>query len=229
MGERKAVAVIPARGGSKRLPGKNLRPLGGRPLIAHTIEAVLASGCFETVYLSSDSEELLAVAEQFKGVVPHKRKSEFATDKATVLEAMLALQEEIPRHDIFSYLLPTCPFRSPEDIRSALSLLTEGDDSVITVTPYSEPPQLSIILEEDRAIPVFDNLTAGNTNSRYFRSYVRPNGALFASWWDRIRENRNFFRGRVKAHLMPRERSYDIDDELDFEFAELVYAKQQKS
>ena len=215
------LAVIPARGGSKRLKDKNFYPLNGKPLISYAIEAVLGSASFDKVMVSTDSPEIAKIAEQY-GIEVYERPSKYATDKMTVLEALIAMMEDVPKHDTFSYFLPTCPLVSSEDIKNGAALLDRHTDSVVSVVSYADPIQLAMIKKGDDMIPVFDNLTAGLTNSRYIQKYYKPSGAFYMSWWDNLIENKNFFVGNVKGYEMPKERSVDIDDLMDIKYAELI-------
>ncbi len=215
------VAVIPARAGSTRLKDKNIYPLAGKPLICYTVESVIDSECFDTVIVSTDGEKIIDIASRYD-VQIHKRPSEYATTKITVLEAMLALMEEIPKHDVFAYFLPTCPFRDSEDIRQGMNLLTQNSDSVVSITEYSEPIQLAMIERENNVFPIFDNLTAGITNSKYIQKYYRPNGAFYISWWKKLAINKNFFIGNVKGYKMSKIKSIDINDIDDMNIAESV-------
>jgi CMP-N-acetylneuraminic acid synthetase len=217
--EKTKLAVIPARGGSTRLIDKNIYPLGGKPLICYTIESVIAADCFDTVMVSTDSEKIVAIASNYN-IQIHKREAKYATHSVTVLEAMLALMQEIPKHDIFSYFLPTCPFRNPEDIIQGMALLTEDTDSVVSITGYSDPIQLAMIEKDSFVFPVFDNLKAGFTNSKFFNKFYRPNGAFYISWWNKLKQNRNFFVSSVKGYKMPKLRSIDINTIDDIRVAE---------
>ena len=115
----KRLAVIPARGGSTRLPKKNIRPLGGKPLILWTVEAVLESNSFDKVIISTDSEQIWDTVKHLP-VERHERPPEHATVKATALKAMLNLMENLGEtYDIFAYFLPTCPFIQATDIKKA--------------------------------------------------------------------------------------------------------------
>jgi len=220
------VAVIPARGGSTRLKNKNIYPLGGKPLIAHTIEAVIESNCFDKIIVSTDAPAIADVAKQYKDVEIYNREPEFSGERVTVVSAMLDMMSKIERYDTFSYFLPTCPFRNAEDIKKGIHLLTPDVDSVISACFLADPPQLAMIQgHDDFAYPVFDNLRAGVTNSKYFTKYIKPSGGFYMGWWERILENKYFFTGNIKYVLTPKERAVDIDDELDMKFAELVFSQ----
>ena len=180
----KALAIVPARGGSKRLPGKNLRPLNGKPLIGYTIQAALRSECFQKVLFSSDDEELLEVARGF-GADAEERPAYLAADTAKVLELVnvLADREEFQREfDIIALLLPTCPFRRPSDIRKGMELLTREVDSVVSVTDYEFPPQLGVKVDPGTGLleGLFDPspLVTGDTRSQDKERILRPIGGF---------------------------------------------------
>ena len=155
------VAVIPARGGSTRLKDKNIRLLGGKPLIQWMVEAVLNSNEFDDVYVSTDSDKIFEAVKHLP-VKRHIRPPQNATVKATALNAMLDMMNDIPKYDIFAYFLPTCPFLESKYIKEGVSKLTENVHSVVSVSYYEEPIQLACIKRGDDIIPVFDNLTAAD-------------------------------------------------------------------
>ena len=216
----KRLAVIPARGGSTRLKDKNTHPLAGKPLIRWITEAVVGSQCFDKVLVSTDSDSIFeAVADLDIG--RHHRPDEHATTKATALNAMLNLMENCEeKYDIFSYFLPTCPFISAQDIIKGANSFEDGVDSVLSMTEIPETIQLACVMKEGWVLPVFDNLEAGLTNSKFIKKYYKPSGGFHMARWDKLLQNRNFFKGNVKGVLIPRERSIDIDDINDIKFAE---------
>lgn len=214
------LAVIPARGGSTRLKDKNIYPLGGKPLICHTIEAVIESGCFDTIIVSTDSEAIADEARKYSEIEIYDRPAEYAGERVTVLEALVAMMDDLSRHDIFAYFLPTCPFRDSEDIRRGIELLQPGTDAVISINQYTQPPQLAMLKRGDDIFPVFDNLTSGVTNSKYFTKYYKPNGGYYMAWWGHIAKTENFFVGDIKGCELSQEHSVDIDNIFDMKFAE---------
>jgi CMP-N-acetylneuraminic acid synthetase len=216
------VAVIPARGGSTRLKDKNVRLLGGKPLIRWMVEAVLNSNEFDDVYVSTDSDKIFDAVRDLP-VKRHIRPEQYATTRATVLTAMIDLMNDIPKYDVFAYFLPTCPFLESKYIKEGVSKLTEDIDSVVSVSYYEEPIQLACIKRGDSIIPIFDNLTAGLTNSKFIQKYVKPNGGFYISHWDTLLENQNFFKGNVNGVLIPNDILVDIDYEHDLQMAEILY------
>ena len=163
------LAVIPARGGSTRLPNKNIYPLGDKPLILWTVEAVLESNCFDKVIVSTDSEKIWEAVEHLP-VERHQRPAEHATVKATALKAMINLMENLDeQYDIFAYFLPTCLFIKSSDIKKGIEMLTEDIDSVVSITEITECIQKACLVKNDWLLPVFDNLEFGLTNSKFVK------------------------------------------------------------
>ena len=215
------LAVVPARAGSTRLKDKNIYLLAGKPLIRWSVEAIVKSECYDKILISTDSDAIFdAVADL--PVERHKRPAKHATVRATALNAMLNLMERYEKYDVFSYFLPTCPFVSPEDIRKGVDLLSDKIDSVVSMTEYTDTVQLSCLVKDNWVLPVFDNLECGLTNSKFIKKYYKPSGAFYISWWDRLKENKNFFKGNTKGVIIPKERSVDINDEYDILQAEAI-------
>jgi N-acylneuraminate cytidylyltransferase len=156
----KAVALIPARSGSKRVVGKNIRPLAGHPVIAYTIAAALDSGVFDDVIVSTDSEEYAAIARHYGASVPFLRPVEFAGDLSPDIEwveyTLTRLREERRTFDCFSILRPTSPFRLPETIRRAWTQFraAEGVDSIRAVEPCKQHPGKMWVLRGARMVPL---------------------------------------------------------------------------
>jgi CMP-N-acetylneuraminic acid synthetase len=228
----KALAIIPARGGSKRLPRKNLRPLGGRPLVAHTLAAAADSGCFSRILLSSDDEEMLAQADGFEGVDAWPREEVLSGDKVTALTLVESIIEKNgfdAEYDVVALLLPTCPFRTAQHVREGFELLSEDVDGVVSLTTYEFPPQLSVTLGDDDGYirGVWDPcpLITGDTRSQDQATIYRPNGAFYIQWMARFMVNRNFWKGDVRGYAMDREDSVDIDDERDLEYAQFMWER----
>lgn len=216
------LAVVPARGGSTRLKNKNVLPLGGKPLVRHMAEAVVQSEAFDEVWISTDSD-IIAAAVGGLGLKRHERPAEHATTRATVLDAMLQIVDHTEPFDVFAYFLPTCPFITAREIREGAEALVPEVDSVISMVEFAETMQLACRMQGDHVVPVFDNLTAGLTNSKYLSKYYKPSGAFYMSWWERLRETRNFFLGNVKGVIMDKAQAVDINDDLDLGYAEALW------
>ncbi len=227
----KRIGIVPARGGSKRLLKKNLQLLDGKPLVQHTLEAVVGSGVFDKVILSSDDDEILAVAKNVPGATPEKRESNLAQDTTKVLQLIVEIAERPgydQLYDSLAFFLPTCPFRRPVHIREAYELLTKDVDSVVSITKMEDPIQLSLTMNAEtkllnpEAVLSPSPLITGETRSQDFVPYFRPNGGFYISWINNIRKNKNFFKGNVKGYLMDRIHSVDIDNEMDMKYAQFL-------
>ena len=218
------IAIIPARGGSKRLPDKNIKMLGEKPLVNHTIEAALNSKSISSVMVSSDSEEILNIASSYSEVMIHRREDSLASDTATALELVeniyLNLDDE---YRFITLMLPTCPFRNSEHLDEGFGLLEDSDDGVISVTSYEFPITLNVPVNE-HYIQLSENspLITGNTRSQNHKPSYRPNGGFYISRWSSFEKNRNFWKGDVKYYFMNRIHSIDIDDQIDLDFSNMI-------
>lgn len=223
----KNIAVIPARGGSTRLKDKNVYPLCGKPLIRWMATAVVDSGCFDKVIISTDSDKIFSAVSDLP-VHRHHRHAEHATVQATALNAMLDIVDgftDKEKPQTFSYFLPTCPFVSPDDISKGMSMLKGDVDSVVSMTLIPETIQLACVMKDGWVMPVFDNLECGMTNSKFIKKYHKPSGAFYMSKFDFLKEKRNFFTGNVKGVIIPQERSVDINVIEDVYYAETIARK----
>lgn len=225
----RSLVVIPARGGSKRLPRKNLLDLAGKPLIAHSIEAAVRSGCFGRILVSSDDAEIRAVAEGYDGVAVDARAAELGGDRIKVVEVIAeicqrpTIQENF---DVIAMMLPTAPFRLLADIRAGYAALSDDVDGVISLAPFDFPPQMAVTLGAEDAVmtPLFDDspLLTGNTRSQDQSAAYRPNGSYYMSWVESFLRRRSFFTGRVRGMVMTRLGSVDIDEAEDLALARLI-------
>jgi CMP-N-acetylneuraminic acid synthetase len=220
------VAVIPARAGSTRLKNKNIYPLGGKPLIRWTVDAVVESGVFDKIVVSTDSDDIYEAVSDLP-VERHFRPAQHATVTATALNAMLDYMgaftlPEGGKQSIFAYFLPTCPLVLPEDIKKGSDMLTRECDTVVSMTEMSDTVQLACVMKDGWTLPIFDNLECGLTNSKFIKKYYKPSGAFYMGWWDKILENKNFFKGNVKGVILPPERAVDINNIQDMKYAESV-------
>ena len=224
------LCFIPARGGSKRIPGKNARMLGGRPLIAWTIESALTSGCFDRVVVSSDDETILAIAERCK-VVADRRSAELAGDRVRFVEVMeeyLHRPENAGHFTQVAVLLPTCPFRNADDVREAIELQRQNPHAfVVTISAYEFPPDFACDFDPSsgelrlRHPEVYSR----STQSQSVAPAYHPNGAIYVGAVHRFLETKSFFAPPVSAILLPPERAFDLDHPHQWEIAESVAEK----
>ncbi len=221
----KSIAIIPARKGSKRLKNKNMRILGGKPLVQQTLDAAVESNCFDDIFLSTDDPKLFDLYTKYdSGVVtPTLRPTKLCGDKVTALEVVCDLMELIIEYDIVALLLPTCPFRTAKDIQKGMKLLTKKVDGVISLTTYEFPPDLRVPMIADIIWQPSTPFLNGNTRSQDHQGSFRPNGGFYIMWSDHFRRNKNFWKGNIKGYIM--ERTVDIDTEQDLKYANFLWGK----
>jgi CMP-N,N'-diacetyllegionaminic acid synthase len=226
------LALIPARGGSKGLPGKNLRLLGGLPLIAHTIRAARAAAGIDRVVVSTDAPDIAAVARAFGAETPFLRPSELAGDRSPAQEAyrhaLRSLEAQgAARHAACAILLPTAPLRLPTDIEGAVAVFrARRAQAVISVTPASHPPQWARRIDAQGVLRSWSGEDdTVRRNRQELPEALMPNGAIYVLDRALIDGDQGYYGDATYPYLMPRERSIDIDDLLDFRLAELLLAE----
>lgn len=222
----KVLAIIPARSGSKGLINKNIKELAGKPLIAYTIEAALKSDIFSEVMVSTDTDEYAAIAEKYGANVPFLREKSTSGDRAstwdTVREVLAKYKEKNTEFDAFCVLQPTSPLRDFQDILSAYKIfLTKATVAVISVCETEHSPLWSGRLLQNNSLDGF--IPKNNMKQRQeHEKYYRLNGAIYFVYIDEFMRNDNFYRSGSYAYIMDKQSSVDIDDEMDFLFAELL-------
>lgn len=221
------LAIIPARGRSKRLPGKNLLDLGGKPLIVHTIDAALNSRYINKIIVSTDSDEIYFVADKYK-VKTIKRPENLASDNALTIDVVShALNDLNDYYDYVVLLQPTSPLRNSNHIDQSIELLKEkGADAIVSVCQMDHSPLWSNTLPDDGCMSGFIRDDVINIRSQDLEKYYRLNGAIYICKTSRIMEENSFFlKDKIYAYIMDRESSIDIDDEIDFKMAEIFFLK----
>lgn len=223
----KHLAVIPARSGSKGLLNKNIKTLCGKPLLAYSVEAALDSGIFDTVHVSTDSDAYAEIARRFGADIPFLRSPASATDTASswsvLLEALDRYEALGQRFDTVTLLQPTSPLRKAEDIRAAYGLFQQKKaHAVVSVCAVDHPPIWSNTLPQDLCMDGFLKPEAKKPRQS-FPEYYRINGAIYIADVNSLRSLGTLVYDKdCFAFMMPRERSIDIDEELDFVIAEAI-------
>ncbi|MFX4281038.1 cytidylyltransferase domain-containing protein [Aliarcobacter butzleri] len=221
------LAIIPARGGSKRLPRKNVLDLCGKPLITHTIEAGLKSNYIDKVIVSSDDEEILKISKKL-GAETVKRPDELASDIATTFDAIKhTIDNNIEKYDYIVLLQPTSPLRNDKHIDEAIELLEEKKaNAIISVSEMEHSPLWSNTLRDNGNMKGFLRDEILNKRSQDLEKYYRLNGAIYICRTDKLLEEKTFFlKDEIYAYKMSRKFSIDIDEEIDFKFVEFLMKK----
>ncbi|GAD02758.1 cytidylyltransferase domain-containing protein [Agarivorans albus] len=218
----KIVALIPARAGSKRLPGKNILDLAGKPLIAWTIEAALGCDEIDNVVVSSDSDIIRDVALSNGASVPFERPAKLASDSASTDDVLLhAIDElDLDSDDILVLLQPTSPLRDNNDISEALQLI-EGDvKGVVSVCECEHSPMWCNTLPASQLMGGFIPKDIASKRSQDLPQYYRLNGAIYAYRVSYLKKNLGrVYSDAISAFVMENSKSIDIDDVDDFLFA----------
>lgn len=228
----RVVAIIPARGGSKGVARKNIRQVAGKPLIAYTIQAAQASQQLTQSFVSTEDAEIAKVAKALGSAVL-MRPPELADDNTPMLpvvEHSLSVLEPVEgRQDYVVILQPTAPLRTAEDIDAAITLLIEtGADSIVSVYQvFDHHPARMYLLANDRLVPYAPE-PSGRLRQELPPVYHR-NGAIYACRRSLIQEGRTLIGQDIRPYIMPRERSINIDDELDLAFVDFLLLMKKES
>lgn len=222
------IAIIPARGGSKGLPGKNIMDLRGKPMIAYTIEAALSSKYITEVIVSTDDLEIYNIALTHGATDTFLRPRELATDTSRAIDNYIYTLERLKKEyglnvDKFIVLQPTSPLRTAQDIDKAIELFeSKNADSVISYCEEHHPISWHKYINTNGK---FENIFPDSLNNRQDQrvSYF-PNGAIFIFKYSLIRSGKYYF-DNTYPYLMPRNRSVDIDTLEDFEYLEFLMEK----
>lgn len=225
----KTLAIIPARGGSRTIPRKNIKLLAGKPLIAWTIDVSLGSELIDRVIVSTEDAEIADISRKYDAEVPFSRPSELAQDDTPDLpvcrHALMWLAEHQSYHpDIVVWLRPTCPLRRTDDVEAAINkLIRTGADCVRSVSLVEHHPYWMKRLERDRLLPFLE----GKDERKYYQRQLLPplyrlNGAVDVVRAKNVLEQGLLFSGDIRAYVMEPKFAVDLDNELDFILAEAI-------
>lgn len=230
----KFICTICARGGSKGVPGKNIRMLMGKPLIGHSIAQAKATGLFAAIAVSSDSDEILDTARECGADLLIKRPDELASDTAGKLPAILhALAEAEARLGVEAdYLIDldaTSPLRLPEDIQACADLLiTTGTNCVITGTPAHRSPYFNLVERTpDGAVQLSKQLPTPVLRRQDSPECYDMNASIYGWRRDALRDDPKVFYPDTQLYAMPRNRSVDIDEEMDFAIVTMIMQQRE--
>lgn len=226
------IAIIPARGGSKGLPGKNIKPLLGKPLIGYTIEAALKSEFISDVIVSTDSEEIAAAARSFGATTPFLRPDELSIDTANAVDVYLHTMDYMRKNydyqqDKFLVLLPTAPLRTVAHINQAVRQFFDCKaDTLISVKKAENPPGWYFV--KNQAGMINNAGFTANTsmqNRQENNEYYIPNGAIYILDYELLKKKRTYYSDKTIPYIMDKKESVDIDTTDDFEYAEFLLKK----
>ena len=222
----KKIAIIPARGGSKRLPNKNMRLVDNNPLIYYTIRAALSCNIFDKIYVSSDDERILNYAISC-GVQGLRRSESVASDSSTANELMDYLIRELDLldEDIITYLQPTSPMRVSNDINNCLQIFQQTLKPVISIVQVDSKYYKLVSIDTQGTVHALsESLTTANAQS--LPPLFMPNGAIYMFTVNHFCKNKSIPISGCCSYIMPLERSIDIDNEDDiYECIELMNGK----
>lgn len=219
------LGIIPARGGSKGIPKKNVVDLNGKPLIFYTIDAALTSKVIDKLIVSTDDENIAKIARKFGSDVV-MRPAHLAGDKSPTISTInhvieiLSLNSYIP--DIIILLQPTSPLRNYLDIKKSLDqFISNKCESLIAVNNVDHSPYWNFKIKNSRLIPIFDEKYLKYRRQDLPEAYI-PNGSIFISKPKTIKDYNGFYTSNIFPYVMPPERSLDIDTKLELEFAKFL-------
>lgn len=221
--DKTVLAIIPARGGSKGVPRKNIREVAGKPLIAWTIEEAIKSKYIDRLILSSDDPEIMDVARHWGCEVPFARPAELSLDETPGIEPVIHAIQSLPGYDYVVLLQPTSPLRSVEDIDGCIELcVTRQASSCVSVTEPDKSPYWMFTADGDGMMhSLFER--AGIISRRQDLPKVYAlNGAVYVSKIEWLVVSRSFIDKKMVVFLMPKERSLDIDEEIDLRIFEYM-------
>lgn len=226
--ERPLIAIVPARGGSKRLPRKNILPLGGQPLLTYPVKTALASGMFHEVIVSSDDAAMLEIAAD-AGATALQRPEALATDEIHELEACAhVIGDYEDRHGskpyAFCVIYPTAAFIRSDDLSKAFALLDDGQpaDAVLGVSGYDIHPYKALVQDDNGYLTMMFPAEC-QMRSQFYPQCVASNGTFYWLRTHAFEVNPHTYQDRLKGFVMPSERAVDIDTDEDYQRAQRLF------
>lgn len=224
-----SIAIITARGGSKRIPRKNIKEFCGKPILAYSIEAAKDSGLFDRVMVSTEDEEIAETARKYGAEVPFYRSEstsgDFATTNDVLLEVLAEYEKRGERFELACCIYPTAPFVTAEKLRSAVEKLLAGDaDTLIPVVQFSYPPQRAMVVREERL--VFEYPQFLDSRSQDLEPHYHDAGQFYVFRTEAFLRNKRLMVGNILPFMVSEMEVQDIDNESDWEIAEIKYRTQ---
>lgn len=224
------IAIIPARSGSKGLKDKNIKLLNGTPMLAYSIDAAKNTGLFEEIFVSTDSELYAEISKKYGATVPFLRDVELANDTASswdVVKSVLKMLEKMGKFfDTVTLLQPTSPLRTSQDILDAYSLMEEKQaNAIVSVCEVDHSPLWCNTIPDNGSLENFISFDIASTPRQKLDAYYRINGALYLVKTEYLFQAKSIYDEKCFALKMNKHNSIDIDDQLDFQIAELIMKK----
>jgi CMP-N-acetylneuraminic acid synthetase len=228
---RKPLCIIPARGGSKRFPRKNLALLAGKPLLAYAIDAALESRVFDQVCVSSEDAEILETARKYGAHLALARPPELATDTAQIKHVCLYLLEHFASqgaaYDEFGLLIVTSPLRTAWDIQEAYRIFRDSRANyVMTLVPFDHPPQMAVWAPKGYVEPYFGRQYM--QRSQLLEKLYRHDGSIIFARTAAFQQEKEFYGSKIAPYFIPPERSVDIDNPVDLKWAEFLLSRRER-
>lgn len=222
----KRLAIITARGGSKRIPRKNIKPFLGKSILAYSIEAAVACGLFDEVMVSTEDEEIAEIAKRYGAKVPFYRSEKTAGDFATTNDVLLEVIEEYEKRgqffDVACCIYPTAPFVTAEKIKDAMGQLEASDaDTLIPVVQFSYPPQRAMVIRNGQL--EFKYLEYIDSRSQDLEKEYHDVGQFYCFKVPAYKENKKLMLGSILPYVVDEMEVQDIDNESDWKIAEIKY------
>ena len=222
----KTIAIITARGGSKRIPRKNIKDFCGKPILAYSVEAAVASGIFDCVMVSTDDEEIAEIAKKYGAQVPFYRSEKTSNDYASTGDVLQEVLEEYQKKgewfDIGCCIYPTAPFVTGEKLKNAVEMLRDSEaDSLIPVVSFSYPPQRAMVIEEGQL--VFKDPEYLNSRSQDLQTYYHDVGQFYVFRTESFQRTGKIMVGNVLPLVVSELEVQDIDNMTDWKIAEMKY------
>lgn len=222
------LAIIPARGGSKGLPGKNIKLFAGKPLIAYTIEAAKKSSVIDKIVVSTNDPQIANIAKKFGADVPFLRPKKLSEDNSKMIDVLVYTLDKLTNHEDCAVLLPTNPLRIDKDITGAIDLFKKKKaKSVVAMVEWEHPISWARTLDKNNKVKPYcllDLKTSNDNRQKLVKTY-RPN-SMFILKHSVLKKEYTYYTNRTYGYIMPKERSIDIDDLLDFKIAEFIFMEQ---
>lgn len=226
----KNIAIIPARSGSKGLKDKNIKLLNGKPLLVYSIEAALQSKCFDVVFVSTDSKKYADIAKQYGAEVLFLRSKKNSSDKSNAWDVIREVLENYKKlgkeFDTFMYLQPTSPLRTSNDIKKSYKLYKDlKANSIVSVCESEVSPLYCYQLPKNKLLSKVLDVKNENKRRQDIGSYYTMNGAIYLGNVKNFLKTNDIYKNKCYAYVMDKKSSIDIDDELDFKYAEMLLNK----